>query len=295
MKSGIVAIIGRPNVGKSTLLNTILKEKVAIVSDKPQTTRTRVLGVAHLPDAQIVFLDTPGLHQPRHQLNKRMVQTALETMREADLLYVMVEATDPLPGPGDRAVIRQVQEAVGGAKRPVFLVINKVDLVNKARLLPLIDEYRRLMDWTEIVPISAKTGENVDRLLNVTVAALPEGEPLYDEDTVTDQPMRTIAAEVIREKILQKTREEVPHAVAVEIDRFVEEGKLARISGSILVEKESQKGIIIGKGGERLKAIATEARIEMERLFGMKVFLEVWVKVRKAWREDERVLVALGY
>ncbi len=294
MKSGTVAIVGRPNVGKSTLLNALLKEKIAIISDKPQTTRTRILGVVHLADAQIVLLDTPGLHQARYRLNQRMVRTAVETMREADLLYVMVEAT-AAPGPGDRFVIEQVREAIRAGGRPAFLLINKVDLVNKARVLPLIESYRTMMDWNEVVPLSAQTGLNVDRLLELTVKVLPEGDPVYGEDVVTDQSMRTLAAEIIREKILQKTREEVPYSVAVEIDRFVEEGKLARIAATVLVEKESQKAIVIGKRGERLKAIGTYARIEMERLFGLKVFLELWVKVRPAWRQDELMLTELGY
>jgi len=294
MKTGTVTIVGRPNVGKSTLLNALLKEKIAIISDKPQTTRTRILGVVHLADTQIVLLDTPGLHQAKDRLNQRMVRTAVETMREADLLYVMVEAT-AAPGPGDRFVIEQVREAISAGGRPAFLLINKVDLVSKPRVLPLIESYRTMMDWNEVVPLSAQTGLNVDRLLELTVKALPEGDPVYGEDVVTDQSMRTLAAEIIREKILQKTREEVPYSVAVEIDRFVEEGKLARIAATVLVEKESQKAIVIGKRGERLKAIGTYARIEMERLFGLKVFLELWVKVRPAWRQDELMLTELGY
>lgn len=297
MKSGTVAIIGRPNVGKSTLLNALLKEKIAIVSDKPQTTRTRILGVVHHPDGQVVLLDTPGLHKPQHRLNQRMVRTALETMREADLLYVMVEAT-AAPGSGDRFVIEQVHEArksSGAGELPTFLLINKVDLVNKSRLLPLIESYRTMLDWSEVVPLSAKVGLNVDRLLELTMQVLPEGDALYGEDMLTDQPMRTLAAEIIREKIIQATREEVPYSVAVEIEKFQEEGNLARITASVLVERESQKAIVIGRQGERLKTIGTSARIEMERLFGMKVFLELWVKVREAWREDEQVLTELGY
>ncbi len=294
MKFGTVAIIGRPNVGKSTLLNALLKEKIAIVSNWPQTTRTRILGVVHLPDTQIAFLDTPGLHKPFHQLNKRMVRTALDTIREADLVYLMVEATAP-PGSGDRLVIEQVEEVAGNGRVPVFLLINKVDLVKKPRLLPLIESYRRMRPWAEIVPLSAETGLNVDRLLEATVAALPEGEAQFGEDVLTDQSMRTLAAEVIREKILRKTREEIPYAVAVEIDLFLEEGKLNRISATVLVEKESQKAIVIGAHGERLKAVGTEARKELEGLFGGKVFLQLWVKVRSAWREDDQVLVELGY
>ncbi len=275
-------------------MNALLKEKIAIVSNWPQTTRTRILGVVHLPDTQIAFLDTPGLHKPFHQLNKRMVRTALDTIREADLLYLMVEATAP-PGSGDRLVIEQVEEVAGNGRVPVFLLINKVDLVKKPRLLPLIESYRRMRPWAEIVPLSAETGLNVDRLLEATVAALPEGEAQFGEDVLTDQSMRTLAAEVIREKILRKTREEIPYAVAVEIDLFLEQGKLNRISATVLVEKESQKAIVIGAHGERLKAVGTEARKELEGLFGGKVFLQLWVKVRSAWREDDQVLVELGY
>jgi GTP-binding protein Era len=294
MKWGSVAIVGRPNVGKSTLLNALLNEKIAIVSDKPQTTRTRILGVVHRPDAQIALLDTPGLHKPQYKLNRRMVQTALDTMREADLLYVLVEATGP-PGPGDRAVIEEARRLKAEKDLPVFLIISKIDLVNKTRLLPLIDGYRTMMDWAEVVPLSAVTRDNVDRLLDLTVAVLPEGQALYDDDMVTDQPMRMLAAEIIREKILDHTSEEIPHSVAVEIEQFVEEGKLARIHASILVEKQSQKAIVIGKHGDRLKAVGTAARRDMERLFGMKVFLEMWVKVREAWRQDEEILAELGY
>ena len=294
MKAGTVAIVGRPNVGKSTLLNALLKEKIAIVSDKPQTTRTRVLGVAHLPDAQIVFLDTPGLHKPQHRLNQRMVRTAIEAMGMADLLYVMVDAAVP-PGPGDRFVIDQAATAMRAGGAPAFLLINKADLVKKARVLPLIESYRGLLEWAEVIPHSAKTGLNCALLMDLTLERLPEGEAAFGPDVVTDQTMRTLAAEIIREKVLQKTREEIPYSVAVEIDRFVEEGRLARIDASILVEKESQKAIVVGKAGELLKAAGTYARLDMERLFGMKVFLTLWVKARSGWREDEQVLSELGY
>lgn len=295
MKSGTVAIIGCPNVGKSTLLNTLLKEKIAIVSSKPQTTRTRILGVLHRPDAEIVYLDTPGLHEPQHQLNRRMVRTAMEAMPDADLLYVMIEALRPSLGPQDRLVVQRVREVTAKSKQPVFLLINKVDLVNKSRILPLIEAVRTAFEWTEIVPISAQTGLNLDRLLDLTVALLPAGDALYDRDMLTDQTMRTLASEFIREKILHHTREEIPYSVAVDIEQFIEEGRLARITASILVEKDSQKAIVIGKNGERLKTVGTEARLDMERIFGMKVFLELWVKVRPAWREDEQVLGELGY
>ena len=294
MKFGTVALIGRPNVGKSTLLNQLLKQKVAIVSDKPQTTRTRILGVVHTPGAQIALLDTPGLHKPQHLLNRRMVRTTVETLEEADVLYVLMDTTSS-PGPGDLLVLDHVKGAIRKRPRPVILVLNKVDLVNKLKLLPVMENYARLFAWTEVVPVSAEIGDNVDRLLSVTVAHLPEGDAGYGEDTVTDQSMRTLAAEMIREKILLQTYEEVPYSVAVEIDAFVEEGKLARISATILVERESHKVILIGKHGERLKEIGTEARKELEAIFEMKVFLQLWVKVREAWREDEHALMELGY
>ncbi len=294
MKFGSVAIIGRSNVGKSTLLNRLLKEKIAIVSDKPQTTRTRILGVAHVEGAQIVFLDTPGLHEPRHLLNRRMVRTTLDTFDDADVLYVVVEATSQ-PGPGDLAVIEHVKQAVAKQPRPVVLVINKVDLVNKARLLPLMEQYLRLFAWTEMVPVSAQTADNTERLLSVTVSLLADGEATYSEDMITDQSMRTLAAELIREKILQQTYEEIPHSVAVEIEEFVETKKLIKIAAVVIVEKESQKGILIGKQGERLKSVGTAAREDMERLFGTKVFAKLWVKVRESWREDEQTLAELGY
>lgn len=294
MKFGSVAIIGRSNVGKSTLLNRLLKEKIAIVSDKPQTTRTRILGVAHVEGAQIVFLDTPGFHEPRHLLNRRMVRTTLETFDDADVLYVVVEATSQ-PGPGDLAVVEYVKQAVAKEARPVVLVINKVDLVNKSRLLPLMEQYLRIFPWTEMVPVSAQTADNTDRLLSVTVSLLADGEATYSEDMITDQSMRTLAAELIREKILQQTYEEIPHSVAVDIEEFVETKKLIKIGAVVIVEKESQKGILIGKQGERLKSVGTAAREDMERLFGTKVFVKLWVKVRESWREDEQTLAELGY
>jgi GTPase len=294
MKFGTVAIIGRPNVGKSTLLNRLLEQKIAIVSDKPQTTRTRILGVLHAPGAQIALLDTPGLHKPQHLLNRRMVRTTVDVLEEADILYVLMDTTSS-PGPGDLLVLDHVKGAIRKRPRPVILVLNKVDLVNKLKLLPVMETYARLFAWTDVVPVSAETGDNVDRLLSVTVTHLPEGDGAYDAETVTDQSMRTLAAEMIREKILLQTYEEVPYSVAVEIDEFIEEGKLARISATVLVERESHKAIVIGKHGERLKQVGTDARRDMEQIFGMKVFLQLWVKVREAWREDEHALTELGY
>jgi len=239
-------------------------------------------------------LDTPGLHKPQHQLNRRMVRAALDALGEATVIYVMVEATCP-PGPGDRFVIAQVGEAVKAGGPKAFLLINKVDAVNKARVLPLIETYRTMLAWEEIIPLSAKTGINVDRLLDLTVKLLPEGTAPYGADVLTDQPLRTLAAELIREKILERTRQEVPYSVAVTIERFAEESKLVRIAATVWVEKDSQKAIVVGRHGQRLKAVGTAARLEMQRLLGRKVFLELWVKVREGWREDEQALAELGY
>jgi GTPase len=297
-RSGFVALIGRPNVGKSTLLNHILGEKIAIISDKPQTTRTRILGVKHLPDAQLIVLDTPGIHKPQYRLNQRMVRVALETLEEVDLILFLIEATEK-PGAGDRYVLEQLKSR----QTPVMLVINKIDIVQKSKLLPLIDAYQHLHNFTEIVPVSALTGEGVDRLVDLSVQAMPMGPAYFKEDVVTDQPMQLLAAELIREKILSKTRDELPFAVAVQIESFVEEKtrgrkgeeELARIAAIVYVEKQSQKGIVIGKGGQLLKAVGTEARMDMERLFGMKVFLDLWVKVKQGWRQDEHMLESLGY
>lgn len=294
MKSGTVAIIGRPNVGKSTLLNRLLGEKVAIVSNKSQTTRSRILGVAHLPEAQIAFVDTPGLHRPQDRLNARMVQTTLDTLDAADVVYVVVDASRQSAS-SDRPVVQEVRRVLGGHPRPVLLVLNKIDVVRKPLLLPLLDAYSRLYPWMALIPISAKTGDGVDRLLTGTVDALPEGEPRYEADMLTDQSMRALAAELIREQILHETEEEVPHSVAVDIEEFKEEAGLARIVATVLVEKDSHKGILIGQQGARLKRVGTNARLGMERLFGMKVFLQLWVKVREEWRQDERLLAELGY
>lgn len=291
-RSGFVSIIGRPNVGKSTLLNRILKEKIAIISDKPQTTRNRIMGVKHLPGAQLVFLDTPGIHKPKFKLNRRMVETALNTLKEVDLILFLMEAFDA-PGPGDQFIMERLK----GLTTPVFLIINKIDRVKKETLIPLIDRCTQLFTFTEVVPISALTGDNVDHLVDVIVKHLPEGQPLFPEDTLTDQPLRFIAAELIREKILERTHEEIPYSVAVIVEEFLEDPEKQRITirAVIYVERDSQKGIVIGKGGLMLKAVGTAARLELERLIGTKVYLELWVKVKKDWRGNESLLTELGY
>ena len=295
MKFGTMAILGCPNVGKSTLVNTLVRQKVAIVSDKPQTTRTRILGVAHCPQGQLALLDTPGLHRPWHRLNKRMVQTAWESLDSADILAIMVDGRQ-MPGDGDRLVLEQVAALQRTSpKMPIFLLVNKIDLINKRKLLPILDAYQTLCRWTEIVPISAMTGLNVDRLTALLFQHVSDEGEAYDEEFVTNQSMRQLAAEIIREKVIEQTKAELPYAVAVRLDDFIEEGRLAKIAATILVEKSGQKGIVIGKSGTRLKEIGTAARLDMEQAFGMKVFLELIVKVEDGWRDDERMLLELGY
>lgn len=291
-KSGFVSIIGRPNVGKSTLINTILGEKIAIVSDKPQTTRNKILGIKNLPGVQIIFLDTPGIHKPRHKLNEYMVKTALSTLDEVDIVLFMIEAGG-LSGPGDRYIV----DLLSKVTKPVFLLINKVDRVQKGLILPQIEEYRHLYRFEEIFPISALYGDNLDSLQESIVEHLPEGPQYFPEDIATDQPMRFIASEIIREKIFQLTYQEIPYSVAVGIEDFkeVEDRNLALIRGLIFVERDSQKGIIIGKGGAMLKKVGQLAREELEAIMGIKVFLELWVKVKAGWQSDERVLKMLGY
>ena len=296
MKSGQLAILGRPNVGKSTLLNALVREKVAIVSDKPQTTRMPIVGVGHYPEGQLILVDTPGLHTPHHRLNAQMVQSALGILTESDVVYVIVDSQVP-PGPGDQFVIDQVRQANHEqAFQAVFLLLNKADAVAKPRLLPLIEQYRNRYSWTEIVPLSAKTGLNVPRLVELTFACLENsGDVLYEKDFLTNQSMRQMAGEIIREKVLAATHAELPYAVGVFIEQFEETKKLTTIHAVIMVEKSSQKGIIIGKGGRRLKEVGQQVREEMEGLFGMKIFLEMWVKVQAGWRDDPRVLSDLGY
>jgi GTP-binding protein Era len=292
MKSGFVSFIGRPNAGKSTLLNRLVGTKLAIVSDKPQTTRNRILGVKNYPDAQVVFLDTPGIHRPLHRMNVRMVDAAVDTIREVDVLGLVVDVGEP-PGKGDRFVLDLVKHA----KAPVFLILNKIDLVKKSRLLPIIQQYGESGTFAEIIPLSAATGDNVDRLERAIIDRLPEGERLYPEDYLTDQPERFFAAEIVREKLLQFTHAEIPFSSAVVVDRFEEPSgpkAILRLYCTIVVDRESQKPIVVGRGGEMVKKIGTAAREDLERFFDTRVFLDLHVRVKSEWREDDAVLDDIG-
>lgn len=290
-KSGYVSLIGRPNAGKSTLLNRLVGEKVAIVSDKPQTTRTRILGVRHYDTGQIVFVDTPGIHRPMHRMNVRMVDTAVETLREVDVVVLLFDASTR-PGHGDAFVAKLLEDV----KAPAVLVLNKIDLVAKAKLLPLIEQAQGWHQFAAIVPVSAATGDGVERLENVLLELLPEGAPAFPEDYLTDQPERTLVAETVREKVLQHTRAELPFSTAVVVDEFNEQDRerLLRLYCTIYVESDSQKPIVIGRGGEMIKRIGTEARADLEKFFGTKVFLDLRVKVNPDWRNNDRVLDDIG-
>jgi GTP-binding protein Era len=288
-RSGFVAVVGRPNVGKSTLVNRLVGEKVAIVSDKPQTTRNRILAVLNRPDGQVVLFDTPGIHKPMHRMNERMVEAAVDSLGRVDLALWLVDVTEDY-GPGDQ----YVRDALKRSGKPVLLGLNKIDLVPKPALLPLIDQYRRRLDFAEIIPLSGLKGENVELVAERLVAHLPAGERLYPEDFLTDQPERFFVAEMIREQILRHTREEIPYSTAVIIDSFKEGAPVVRIEASILVERESQKGILIGRGGTMLKSIGSAARREIETFLGTKVYLGLFVKVREGWREDAGMLDEIG-
>ena len=296
-RAGFAAIVGRPNVGKSTLLNRLLGQKVAIVSPKPQTTRSRILGVVTRPGAQVALLDTPGLHSARGGLNARMVQEALQTLNDADAALFMIEAGSPAIDTATRKAIDQVK----AVKKPTLLVINKIDAMPRAQLLPLIDRWRGEHAWTEVYPLSALTGENVDGLLDALVRHLPEGPPLFPDDVWTDVPERELAAELVREQILRQTEQEVPYSAAVVVEEFDESERevgprgLTRISATVFVERDSQKAILIGRGGARLKEIGTRAREQIEKLLGCKVFLQLHVKVEKDWTQSSRGLRRAGY
>ncbi|MFL5309462.1 MAG: GTPase Era [Myxococcales bacterium] len=296
-RAGFAAIVGRPNVGKSTLLNRLLGQKVAIVSPKPQTTRSRILGVVTRPGAQVALLDTPGLHSARGGLNARMVQQALQTLGDADAALFLIEAGSPAIDAATRRALDQVK----AASKPTLLVVNKIDALPRAQLLPLIDRWRREHEWTEVYPLSALTGENVDGLLDALARHLPEGPPLFPADVWTDVPERELSAELVREQILHQTEQEVPYSAAVVVEEFDESERevgprgLTRISAIVLVERESQKAILIGRGGARLKQIGTRAREQIEKLLGCKVFLQLHVKVEKDWTQTSRGLRRAGY
>lgn len=290
-KSGFISIIGRPNVGKSTLLNHLVGQKIAIMSDKPQTTRNKIQGILTLDDAQMIFIDTPGMHKPKHKLGDFMVKIATNTLNEVDLILFMVNATERF-GRGEAFILEKLQEV----KTPVFLVINKIDLVHPDDLLLIIDEYKDKYPFAEIVPVSALQGNNTERLVEVIKAYLPEGPKYYPDEQITDHPERFIIAELIREKILHLTREEIPHSVAVVIDKITRmESGTVHVMATIIVERPSQKGIIIGKQGRMLKEIGKRARVEIELLLGSKVFLELWVKVQKDWRDKASLIREFGY
>ena len=289
-KSGFVAIVGRPNAGKSTLVNTLVGRKVAIVSPRPQTTRNRIQGILNRDDAQIVLIDTPGIHKPDSVLSRQMMDEAEHALEGIDVLSLIVDASVEF-GAGDRFSI----EWAGRFKGPVFLLLNKVDAVSKPLLLPLIDRYRKLSDFAEIFPISARTGEGCLDLVKAWLARLPEALPYFPADQFTDQPERFLAAELVREKAILATREEVPHAIAVLTDSFDETGDLIKIRATIYVERDGQKGILIGKGGEMIKRIGTLARKEIESILGARVFLELFVKVQPNWRQNAAIVRQLDW
>jgi GTPase len=307
MRSGYVTIIGRPNAGKSTLLNALVGEKIAIVTNKPQTTRTRIQGILNVKAqkgraaAQIVFVDTPGVHRPDSRLNRRMMQEIHQALEGRDLALLIIDASEKY-GPGDHHVLELIKRAVSDeghrsrqSPTPVFLLLNKIDKIEKESLLPLIEHYRQLLDFQEIIPISAIRGQGLEVLVDKIVRSLPEGPRYFPEEQLTDQPERFMAAEVVREKALQKTAKEVPYSLAVMIDRYEELEKLTRIAATIYCEREGQKGILIGKRGERLKQIGTAARMELERMTGKKVFLELFVKVKPSWRESATFVEELDW
>jgi len=290
-RSGFVSLIGRPNSGKSTLLNALVGQKIAIVADKPQTTRTSIQGVLTTAQAQIVFLDTPGIHHADTPLNKRLMDVVRDSMEERDLLLMVADASRPF-GKEDREALDLARKSTA----PVVLVLNKIDLVKeKALLLPLIEQYRAVFEFADYVPVSAARGKGLEELKTVIIGRLPEGPAYFPEDHVTDQPERFLAAELIREKILEATRQEVPHSVAVIVDRWEEAGRLTRIFATIRVEREGQKAIVIGAKAATLKKIGTLARQEMERLFGTKIFLDLHVRVQPGWREKAAFLNALDW
>ena len=293
-RSGFVAIIGRPNVGKSTLLNQLLGQKVAMVTPKPQTTRSRILGFKTLPHAQIVFIDTPGLHRPRNLINRRMVQAAERAAEEADVLLWVVDAADGIT-PADREIAKHLQSLPGkGAPRRLAVVLNKIDGKARNTLLPQLAAVQELLPEHDVIPVSALSGTNIDELVAYLVRILPVGPRYYEEDAFTDQTERMLAQEAVREQVLLQTRDEVPYAVAVTVDKFEDKGELAVIAATIHVERASQKGIVIGQRGARIKEIGTAARRELERLLGRRVYLELFVRVQEEWTKRESLLKEFG-
>ena len=289
-KSGFVAVIGRPNVGKSTLINHIIGQKIAIMSDKPQTTRSRIQCIFNMEDAQMIFLDTPGIHKPKHKLGEYMLKAAEGTLKEVDVIFFVVDATEKFGG-GEKYII----ERLNTTKRPVILVINKLDLIEREQTLPIISSYSDKYNFAAVVPISALDGTNVDNLILEAKKYLPEGPQYYPADMVTDQPERLIIAELVREKLLHSTEDEVPHSIAVDIDEMKKRNNGdTYIRATIYVERDSQKGIIIGKNGEMLKNIGKLARPEIEMLIGTKVYLDLWVKVKKNWRNSQGAIQNFG-
>ncbi len=289
-KSGFIAIIGRPNTGKSTLLNKVLGEKVAIVSARPQTTRNAIRGVHNMDDAQMVFIDTPGIHRLTGLLNEFMIREALNAVPDVDCVLLVVDSSRR-PSGDERLIIENLQSV----KSPVVLVLNKIDAASKESLLPLIREYSKLFKFTETVPVSALTGEGLPNLIAILKGILPEGPSYFPDDILTDELERTIAGEIIREKVFRLTKQEIPYSVAVEIEEFVEKKKLISIKAAINVERDSQKGIVIGKRGVMLKKIGTSAREDIEKLLNTKVYLELFVKVTKDWTKNKRALKEFGY
>ncbi|EIQ3823400.1 GTPase Era [Staphylococcus pseudintermedius] len=290
-KSGFVTIIGRPNIGKSTFVNRVIGHKIAIMSDKAQTTRNKIQGVMTQQDAQIVFLDTPGIHKPKHKLGDYMMKVAKNTLSEIDAVMFMVNVNEEI-GRGDEYIMEMLKTV----KTPVFLVLNKIDLVHPDALMPRIEQYQRYMDFAEIIPISALEGHNVDHFINVLKSYLPEGPQYYPDGQISDHPEQFVVSELIREKILQTTSEEIPHAIGVNVERMTQESEdRVHIEAVIYVERDSQKGIVIGKGGKKLKEVGKRARLDIEHLLGSKVYLDLWVKVQKDWRNKSSFIKQMGY
>ena len=290
--SGFISLVGRPNVGKSTLMNRLIGEKIAIISPKPQTTRNKIQSILTKEDFQVIFIDTPGIHKPKHKLGNYMVKAAETTLNEVDAVFMLVEPTERV-----LELDRYVIERLEGVKTPVILVINKIDTIEKSKILTVMDMFKSLYNFAEIVPVSAKTGENIDHLMDVIKKYLPEGPQYFPEDMVTDQPERQIAAEIIREKALQLLQEEIPHGIAVEISSMKKRNDkdMVDVEATIYCEKDSHKGIIIGKQGAMLKKIGTRARVDISALLGSPINLQIWIKVKKDWRDSDFLLKNFGY